>query len=85
MKSIETLKDLKDVLLTIPDKDLDMLGIGTNDEGDGEITVITTEPDFIDLFEKYEQTALISDYIRRILDAHKSTIENEEYSSTGFI
>ena len=74
---IKTLKDLQDLLASIPNKDLELFGIGHNMEGDGEISVITIE-DYYDLFEKYPQLDTLNKYLEKICKAHERTLNEKD-------
>ena len=85
MKEIESLLDIKEILEKIPDEELTKYGIGTNDEGDGEITIITVEG-FDDKFEEvFEKLKPINEYLKRLFKAYEKNIKDEEFTTEGFI
>lgn len=78
---IGTLKDLKDVLIKIPDEDLSEFGIGCNIESDFEIDILTTDEDKIDLFDKYKkQIHPIRKYIKNICEFAVKVDSQEDYN-----
>lgn len=74
---IETLKDVKDLLMSIPDKDLEEFGIGHNLEGDGEVGICADEEHY-GLFDKYPQINLLNKYIEYINKHHERAIDEND-------
>ena len=67
--AIETMKDLRDALKDIPDKDLEMFGAGVHDEGDGDVVELLCwdeQPIATEMFEKYPQMSEVSNWIKAI-------------------
>ena len=76
MRKIQTLKEIKDLLTSIPDEALDKFGIGYNGEGGGEVTVVAMEEDMA-LFHKYPQAGMLGEFIQHICAMDKEDDDSE--------
>jgi len=82
---IKTLKDLKYLLNKIDDKDLIKVGIGTNEEGDNEINLVTEEP-FDDIHvATFKKLRPLENYLKAILKAYEKGLDDEDFTTQGFI
>ena len=78
---ISTLKDLKNILIQIPDDDLINFGIGCNVESDMNIDIQVTDENMLDLFDKYKkQTNLIRKYIKNICEFAVKVDSQDDYN-----
>ena len=78
---MRTLKDIKDVLVKIPEKDLERLRFGTGEGSEETVNLVCESDDdgnFADVFQKYPKLDEINHLIRNIIKTQEELDKQEE-------